>query len=73
MRGGEGDAEPLGVDAGVGAARGMGHRPATEEPLEHALDFDLYRAAGSLPLPPHEPGAVELKRGEIGPAHRPGI
>ena len=61
------------MDAGVGAAGGVGDRPTTEEPFQHAFDLDLDRAAGSLALPSHEPGAVELKRGEIGPAHRPGI
>ena len=61
------------MHSGVGAARRMGHGAAPEEPLQHALELDLDRAAGRLALPSDEPGTVEVQRGEEGPAHRPGI
>ena len=70
---GEADGESDGVHAGVGSARGVGHRPPGEEPLQDPLELALNRAPGGLALPPHEPGAVEVQRGEEGPAHRPGI
>ena len=61
------------MHSGIGAARRVGHGAAAEEALQHPLELDLDRAAGRLALPPDEPGAVEVQRGEEGPAHRPGI
>ena len=40
---------------------------------ERVALLHLDRAAGGLALPPDEPGAVEVQRGEECPAHRPGI
>jgi hypothetical protein len=71
--GGEADGEPDGMYSGVGAAGSVGDRGGTEEPLEHALELHLHRAARRLALPPDEPAAVEVQRGEKCPAHRPAI
>jgi hypothetical protein len=62
-----------GVHAGIGSSCCVGHCSAAKETLEYPLDFDLYRAANWLALPPDKAGAVVVKRGEEGPAHRPGI
>jgi hypothetical protein len=61
------------VHPGIGAARRVGRRAPGEKALQHPLELDLYRAPGRLALPPDEPGAVEVQRGEECPAHRPGI
>jgi hypothetical protein len=58
---------------GIGPARGVSRGRTIEEALQNPLELDLDRASGRLALPPHEPGAVEVQRGEEGPAHRPGI
>ena len=64
---------PVACTPGVGAAGRVRHRAAAEEALQHPLELHLDRAAGRLALPPHEAGAVEVQRGEEGPAHRAGI
>ena len=61
------------MHSGIGAARRMSHGAAGEKALQHPLELDLDRATGRLALPPDEPGAVEVQRGEECPAHRPGI
>jgi hypothetical protein len=61
------------VHPGIGAAGRVGRGAAGEEALQHPLELDLNRAPGRLALPPDEPGAVEVQRGEESPAHRPGI
>ena len=61
------------MDAGIGAAGRVRHGGVSEESLEHLLELRLDRPARRLSLPADEAGAVELQRGEEGPAHRPGI
>ena len=73
LRGGEADAQAEGVHPGIGAPRGVRRGAPSEQALEHALELGLDRAAVGLALPPDESGTVELERGEVGPAHRPGI
>src|SRR5690349_12280009 len=72
-RGGEAHAEAFRVDARVGTSGCVGGNRAGEEALQDALELGLNRAAGRLALPSDKPGAVEVQRGEEGPAHRPAI
>jgi len=57
----------------IGAAGRSGGGAVPEQALEHPLELELHRSSGRLALPPNKPGAVEVQRGEEGPAHRPGI
>ena len=71
--GDEADAQPDGVDPGVGPSRRVGDGRLPEEAREHALELGLDGTAGGLALPSDKPGTVEVQRGEECPAHRPGI
>lgn len=64
------DALTDGVDAGIGATGGVGYQVAAEDAFEDPLEFSLNRTAGRLTLPSDKAGAVVVKRGEEGPAHR---
>ena len=61
------------MHARIGTPRRVGHAPSAEEAFQDMLKFGLDRSAGGLALPPDKPGAVEVQRGEEGPAHRPAI
>ena len=56
----EADALAYRVDPGIGATGRVCHGPATKEAFEDALEFELNRAPGGLPLPPDKAGAVVL-------------
>jgi len=69
-RSGKADTLTHRVDAGIGATGGVGCHVAAEDAFEDPLEFSLNRTAGRLTLPSDKAGAVVVKRGEEGPAHR---
>ena len=70
--GGSGEADALAyrVDAGIGPTGGVDRHVASEDAFDDPLEFSLNRTAGRLTLPSDKAGAVVVKRGEEGPAHR---
>lgn len=70
LRSTEADGLTDSMNARISPSGSVGYRSAAEDAFQNSLEFGLYRAAGWLALPPEEAGAVVVKRGEKGPAHR---